>query len=105
MCCISKPANVNGSICQKKHLADDLLGQKTFPSIIFYEDGLQTQHAKCGRSRFLCIRVKWEGVKISPDLTSRLFCRVPRRTTKFGMASILKKNALFQKSTFISTFP
>src|SRR5258708_37825312 len=34
----------------KKYLADDLLGQKTFPSIIFYEDGLQTQHGKCGRS-------------------------------------------------------
>ena len=29
-------------------------GKKTFPSINFYEDGLQTQHGKCGRARILC---------------------------------------------------
>jgi hypothetical protein len=48
MCWISKPANVNGSICRKRHLADDVL-RKNISSIIFYEDGLQTQHGKCGR--------------------------------------------------------
>jgi len=47
---------VNGSICQKKYLANDFLGRKIFPSIIIYEDGLQTQHEKCGRAKI------WYGI-------------------------------------------
>jgi len=52
ICWMAKPGKENGSVGKKEHLRNDLLGTKTVSSIFFYEEGLQTQHAKCGRSNF-----------------------------------------------------
>jgi len=47
---MAKPGQENGSVGKKEHLRNDVLGTKTVSSIFFYEEGLQTQHATCGRS-------------------------------------------------------
>ena len=57
ICRMAKPGKVNGSVGKKKDLINELLDAKTFLSISFYESGLQSQHAKCGRAK------KWDGVK------------------------------------------
>jgi len=37
ICWMAKPGKENGSVGKKEHLIHDLLGIKTFPSILFYE--------------------------------------------------------------------
>ncbi len=54
ICWMAKPAKENGSGGKKEHHIHELLGIKTFPSIFFYEEGLQRQHAKCARAPILC---------------------------------------------------
>ena len=55
ICRMAKPGKVNGSVGKKKDLINELLDAKTFLSISFYESGLQSQHAKCGRAQNVCV--------------------------------------------------
>jgi hypothetical protein len=50
-CCISKPGIEKGMVNKKKHLLHDISSQRTFLSYFVYEQGLQNQHGKCGRTR------------------------------------------------------